>query len=79
MRPVSLITIIEKLESLLGKKAKIENKPFHKADIKTTWADISKANELLGWKPEVSLDDGLKACVDWHKDNMPWSSQIVLP
>ena len=77
-QPVSLITIIEKLESLLGKKAKIENKPFHKADIKTTWADISKANELLGWKPEVSLDDGLKACVDWHKDNMPWSSQIVL-
>ena len=78
-QPVSLITIIEKLENLLGKKAKITNKPFHKADVKSTWADISKANDLLDWKPTVSLDDGLAACVDWHKENQPWSSQIVLP
>ena len=78
-QPVSLNTIIEQLEQLLGKKAIIENKPFHKADIKTTWADISKADQLLDWRPQVTLDEGLKACVDWYVDNQPWSSEIVLP
>jgi nucleoside-diphosphate-sugar epimerase len=78
-QPVSLISIIEKLESLLGKKAVIENQPFHKADIKTTWADISKADRMLDWRPTVSLDDGLAKCVDWHRENLPWSAEIELP
>lgn len=78
-QPVSLNTIIEKLESLLGKKAAIEYQPFHKADIKTTWADISKADKILDWRPSVTLDDGLAQCVDWHRSNLPWSSNIKLP
>ncbi len=77
--PVSLNTLIAKLESLLGKKASLSHKTFHKADIKITSADIRKANELLDWVPKVGLDEGLKACVDWHNDNKPWSSEIVLP
>ena len=78
-QPVSLISLIEKLENLLGKKAKIENKPFHKADVKSTWANIDKADKMLDWRPTVSLDDGLEACVRWYRDNLPWSGQIVLP
>lgn len=78
-QPIALTLIIEKLEKLLGKKAVIENKEFHKADIKSTWADIDKAGRILGWKPQVSLDDGLAACVRWYQDNLPWSSQIELP
>lgn len=77
--PVSLNVIIAKLESLLGKKAQVDRKTFHKADIKVTSADIQKANELLDWVPKVDLDQGLKACVDWHNDNKPWSQNIVLP
>lgn len=78
-QPVSLMQIIEKLETLLGKSAILNEQPFHKADIKTTWADISKADQLLGWRPQVSLDDGLAACVKWHREHLPWSSQIQLP
>ncbi len=78
-QPVSLNAVIEKLESLLGKKAKITNLPFHKADIKETWADIAKADEILNWRPQISLDDGLAQCVRWYKDNLPWSSEIKLP
>jgi len=75
-QPVSLRVIIEKIESLLGKKASIVNQPFHKADFKTTWADISKADRLLNWRPMVSLDDGLAQCVQWHQQNLPWSARI---
>lgn len=78
-QPVSLLTIIEKLEALLGKKASLTHRPFHKADIRTTWADISKADQLLDWRPMVSLDDGLAQCVDWHRANLPWSAKIILP
>lgn len=77
--PVTLNTVIGKLEMLLGKKASLVHKTFHKADIKITSADIRKANELLDWFPQVDLDEGLKACVDWHIANRPWSEQIVLP
>jgi UDP-glucuronate 4-epimerase len=78
-QPVTLNLIIEKLEKLLGKKARIEYREFHKADIKSTWADISKADRLFQWRPQVSLDAGLEACVKWYLDNRPWSQQIVLP
>lgn len=77
--PVSLNEIIAGLESRLGKKAKLERLPFHKADIKITSADISKANEQLGWSPKTSLEDGITACVDWHNANKPWSMEVVLP
>ena len=77
--PVSLNTLIKKLETLLGKESQVNTKAFHKADIKTTSADISKAKALLDWVPRVDLDEGLRACVDWHNNNKPWSEQIELP
>lgn len=78
-QPISLNIVIEKLENLLGKKATIEYKQFHKADIKSTYANIEKADKLLGWKPSISLDEGLEQCVKWYQDNKPWSEQIELP
>ena len=74
--PVSLNTIISKLEELLGKKAKIDYKPFHVADLMETWADISKAKNLLGWEPQVSLDEGLEKSVDWYMDNQHWLKKV---
>ena len=77
-QPYSLNTLIEKIEGLLDRKAVIEHHDFHKADMKTTWADISKAREILGWEPQVDLDTGLASCVDWFVSNLPWSSTIQL-
>jgi len=74
--PVSLNTIIEKLEVLMGKQANIENKPFHIADIKETWADITKAKNLLGWEPQTNLDQGLEKSVQWYMDNRDWLKDV---
>ena len=76
--PVSLNTIISKLEQLLGKKAKIDHKPFHVADLMETWADISKAKNLLGWEPQVSLDEGLEESVEWYINNQNWLKEIIV-
>jgi UDP-glucuronate 4-epimerase len=74
--PVSLNTIISKLEELLDNKAKIDQKPFHVADLMETWADISKAKNLLGWEPQVSLDEGLEKSVQWYMDNQHWLKEV---
>jgi nucleoside-diphosphate-sugar epimerase len=74
--PVCLNTIISKLEELLGRKAKIDYKPFHVADLMETWADISKAKNLLGWEPNVSLEDGLEKSVQWYIDNQHWLKEV---
>ncbi len=76
--PISLKTIIQKIENLLGKKAKIEYKPFHKADMKETWADIEKAEKLLGWKPETDIDEGLKKTVQWYVENRDWLKDVSI-
>jgi nucleoside-diphosphate-sugar epimerase len=74
--PVSLNTIIIKLEELLRKKANIDHKPFHVADLMETWADISKAKRLLGWEPQVSLEEGLEKSVQWYLDNKHWLKEV---
>ena len=76
--PVSLNIIVSKLEQLLGKKAKIDHKPFHVADLMETWADISKANNLLGWEPQVLLDEGLEKSVQWYINNQNWLKEIFV-
>jgi UDP-glucuronate 4-epimerase len=74
--PVTLNAIIENLESLLGKKAKIAHKSFHIADLKETWSNIEKAKNLLGWEPRVSLGEGLEKSVQWYMDNREWLKDI---
>ena len=74
--PVSLNTIIEKLEILIGKKAVIDHKPFHIADLMETWADIEKAKNLLGWEPKVPLDEGLEKSVSWYIENRDWLKEV---
>lgn len=76
--PISLNTVIGSIEKHLGKKAIIDSKAFHIADIKETWADISKADRLLGWKPQISFDEGLKRSIDWYLDNREWVRNINL-
>jgi UDP-glucuronate 4-epimerase len=76
--PVSLNVIIESLETLLGKKAEVDYKPFHVADLMETWADIDKAKNLLGWSPSVSLEEGLEKSVQWYFENREWLKDITV-
>lgn len=76
--PVSINHLIDILEKLLQKKAKRNYLPFHKADVKITWADIEKAKRLLSWKPEISLEEGLKRTVDWALENLELIKKINL-
>lgn len=76
--PISIKTIIGWIEDMLGKKARIDSRPFHKADMLETWADIDKAARLLGWRPVVEVREGIQACVDWYREHAGWLRTIRL-
>lgn len=74
--PIAINLLISKIENLINKKAEINQKPFHSADVDSTWADISKASQLLNWKPTISLDKGLAKTVEWYLENRSWLKHI---
>lgn len=76
-KPVSINAMIDLIERYTGKKACITYKPFHKADMKSTWADISKAKKLLNWEPAVPFADGIKKTVDWYIENRKWCQKMI--
>jgi nucleoside-diphosphate-sugar epimerase len=76
---IKINDLIRILESLTGKKATIEYRPRHPADMSTNWADISKAQRLLGWKPKTDLNQGVANLVDWYHQEREWASDILTP
>jgi UDP-glucuronate 4-epimerase len=64
---LSLCELIRKLEAATGKKALIRHCPEQPGDMSATWADISKAKELLGYSPRTPIDQGLAKFVEWYK------------
>ena len=75
-RPMVLMDVIHIIEGLLGKKAVVQHRPRHPADILATWADISKARRLLGWRPQVPFTDGVRRAVEWYLGNRSWASKV---
>jgi nucleoside-diphosphate-sugar epimerase len=76
--PVQLNAVIDRIEAVIGKSAIIERHPFHSTDVSATWANISRARELLDWAPRVDLEDGIASVVDWYMENREWASEIEL-
>lgn len=70
-QPVKLNTFIKLIETIIGKTAKIIEKPRHPADVPRTFADIDKAEKLLNWKPMTDLKTGLTKFVEWFKFLQP--------
>ncbi len=63
--PIELKEFIAVIEKETGKKAIINNVPMQRGDVPMTYADISKAKELLGYEPKVNIEQGIKLLVEW--------------
>lgn len=64
---VELNQIISLIENQTGLKAEKKFVEMRSGDLEATWADISKAEKLLGYRPAVSLETGIKNFIDWYK------------
>ena len=74
--PVVLMDAVRLVEELTGREARIINKPMHKADVYATWANIDKANAMLGWRPQYDFRSAVKSLVDWYQANRVWAKDI---
>jgi len=70
-QPVQLMDFIQTLETEIGKKAVLEMYPMQRGDVYQTYADTSKLEKLIGYKPHVNLATGIKKFINWRKKFMP--------
>ena len=66
--PVKLTDFIAELEQAFGREARKEYLPMQPGDVHRTYADITRLETELGWKPQVSLHEGVGRFAEWYKD-----------
>ena len=66
-QPVELMHYIEVLEKCLGRKADKNMLPLQPGDVPDTYADVEDLIADVGYKPNTSVDVGIKRFVDWYR------------
>jgi nucleoside-diphosphate-sugar epimerase len=64
---VNVWDVIRKLEVLTGKRAEVREEPARAGDQRYTFADTSKLQRHLGWRPRIGMDDGLARQIAWQR------------
>ena len=67
---VTVNEIIDMINNLLGKSVKPTYTPPRPGDVKHSLADITAAQNLIDYKPNVSFNNGLRLAIDWYKANL---------
>lgn len=67
--PVSLKEMINVIAEVLNKEPKINQLPMQPGDVERTFADISKAKNLIGYNPKTSFKNGIENFAKWYKEN----------
>jgi UDP-glucuronate 4-epimerase len=75
--PVVLMDLIHLVEEKANKKAVLRFLPPHPADVKATWADITKARQLLDWTPQTDLRAGVTELMAWYHRERSWAKDIA--
>lgn len=63
--PISLSRLVELIEKALGKKAKVDWKERQPGDVERTYADVAKSQSVLGYRPRISIEEGVSLFVQW--------------
>jgi UDP-glucuronate 4-epimerase len=67
-RTIRLDRLIELIAGALGVEPKIERLPMQAGDVRRTCADIGKARRVLGYDPQVRIEDGIAQFVTWYEE-----------
>jgi UDP-glucuronate 4-epimerase len=73
---ISINQMIQTLEEYLGKEAQIILHPAHPADMLANQANVEKAKNLLGWKAQVPLAEGIWNLVEWYREERDWAKDV---
>lgn len=67
---VTLNQLVKYLADITGNDAKVIYGPERPGDVRHSFADISKAKNLLGYNPDVLFQEGLESTVNWYRENL---------
>ena len=71
---ISIRMLAEKIIEMTGSSSVIQHTDAKKGEAEHTCADILKAHRELGWKPKISLDQGIRKYIEWvttHQESRP--------
>ncbi|KEZ70186.1 hypothetical protein C5I_0127720, partial [Pseudomonas syringae pv. syringae FF5] len=68
-QPVKLLEFVDCLEAALGLRAERRYLPLQAGDVLQTWADVSALSQWIDFQPQVSVDTGVRAFVDWYREH----------
>jgi len=74
---ITINNLISLIEDVVGRKAIIQYGPPDPADMRSNWADVSKAGALLGWEPQFNMRAGVEKLVEWYNAEREWASEIL--
>ena len=66
--PVKLMDFIHEIENAMGRKAQMVMKPMQQGDLYQTYADTTKLEREMGYKPETTLHDGIAQFIAWYQN-----------
>jgi UDP-glucuronate 4-epimerase len=69
-QPVRMADFVELVEKLVGRRARMETPPAPASEPKTTYADITKAGRLLGYKPRITVEQGMARFWAWYQGHV---------
>ena len=76
---ITINNLVKLVEDVVGKKAVIQYGPPDLADMRSNWADVSKARELLDWEPQYAMRAGIEKLVEWYNTERDWAKDILTP
>ena len=68
-QPIEMRQLIELLSQSLGRPAKINYQPARSEDLPITYANLDKAQRILGYHPEIPIDQGIQEYCDWFRQH----------
>ena len=76
---ITINNLVKLVEDVVGKKAVIQYGPPDLADMRSNWADVSKARTLLGWEPQYTMRAGIEKLVEWYNAERDWAKDVLTP
>ena len=71
---VTIYDLAQRIKRLMRYDGETVFQPLHYADVELRIPNVEKARELLGWEPQVELDDGLAKTIAWYRERLPVSA-----
>ncbi len=68
---LTVLELAEQVRQLMGSDVEITFRPLHYTDVEMRIPNIDKARRLLGWEPQVDLEEGLSRTIAWYRERQP--------